>query len=590
MPDSPLRILGVEGGATKTDWVLLESTGGESSVVDRGRLPASNFLLTPRPELERLLRSLPPEADRVGVFLAGCGPEEHGDLSGLVSTIWPGADSVVGSDRESGFASAFGNEDGIVVISGTGSAVHGRREGRTERAGGWGHFLGDRGSAFDIAVHGLRHCLRMYDVEDRTIPMAQAFLRDLGLNSLRELVDWAQGADKLAIARLSPIVFAAAEGEDFEVNIILDVAARRLAEYAGAVARRLGFENPPVRLLGGVFAHQSKYVELFRSNLAKHTPAAEVEVSDRPGALGAAFLAECAGAGGFAPPGPKTESGAKVPAEPPARIRALADAPTEQPNPRSANLDELGNAALVELFIDNDRTVPEALAARKAELEAAVGLVHGALAGGGRLFYFGAGTSGRLGVLDASEIPPTFSSPPELVQGIIAGGARALYRAVEGAEDSAAAGAVAVSERGVGKGDVACGITASGNTPFVEGALAEARGRGAGTMLITCNPARHREGSRWDVEIDLPTGPELIAGSTRLKAGTATKLALNLISTCAMIRLGKVRGNLMIDLDATNEKLRDRAARIVSHVRGCDYGEAMRLLEERKWKVRDCLD
>ena len=173
------------------------------------------------------------------------------------------------------------------------------------------------------------------------------------------------------------------------------------------------------------------------------------------------------------------------------------------------------------------------------------------------------------------------------MQGIIAGGATALHSAVEGAEDQAEAGALAVTERGVAASDVVCGITASGRTPFVFGALSRARELGAKTILLTCNPARSRtDDQRYDVAIDLATGPELVTGSTRLKAGTATKIALNIISTCSMIRLGKVRDNLMVDVHVSNAKLRDRAARLVSEVRGCSYDEARAALEVANWNVR----
>jgi N-acetylmuramic acid 6-phosphate etherase len=217
-----------------------------------------------------------------------------------------------------------------------------------------------------------------------------------------------------------------------------------------------------------------------------------------------------------------------------------------------------------------------------------VDVVGGAMQAGGRLFYLGAGTSGRLGVLDASEIPPTFGASPELVQGIIAGGAVALQHAVEGAEDQPDAGALAVLERGVRAGDAVCGLTASGRTPFVLGALARARALGAHTLLVTCNPSRQR-GTAWDVEIDLPTGPEIVTGSTRLKAGTATKAVLNILSTCAMIRLGRVRGNAMVDLRISNDKLRDRGVRLVGNTLGISYEEARERLEKANWNVRACL-
>ena len=260
---------------------------------------------------------------------------------------------------------------------------------------------------------------------------------------------------------------------------------------------------------------------------------------------------------------------------------------TEQRNPRSAQLDQLAAGELVDLFVSEESCVSQALAAARTPLVAAVETASRALQLGGRLFYVGAGTSGRLGVLDASEIPPTFGTAPDLVQGIIAGGVTALYSAVEGAEDQAEAGALAMTERGVNERDVVCGITASGRTPFVLGALQQARILGAKTILLTCNSGRHRsEDDAWDVEIDLPTGAELVTGSTRLKAGTATKVALNIISTCSMIRLGKVRENLMVDLNASNAKLRARAIRLVSQVRGCALQDARALLEQKRWSVR----
>jgi N-acetylmuramic acid 6-phosphate etherase len=315
---------------------------------------------------------------------------------------------------------------------------------------------------------------------------------------------------------------------------------------------------------------------LFQYRLSIVLPAATVEVCADSGAFGAAWLAE------------------RTVSAPPARdtvvvedAGALAAAATEQSNPRSADLETRTTAELVELFVTEESQVAEALAARRSALIGAVDLVSAALQARGRLFYVGAGTSGRLGVLDASEIPPTFGAPPELVQGIMAGGAEALHRAVEGAEDQPESGALAVLERGVRMGDVVCGITASGRTPFVLGALARARELGARTILLTCNPARVR--TAWDAEIDLPTGPEIITGSTRLKAGTATKVVLNLLSTCAMIRLGRVRGNAMIDLRISNAKLRDRGVRFVSRELQIGYEEAKIRLEKAGWDVRSAL-
>jgi N-acetylmuramic acid 6-phosphate etherase len=212
-----------------------------------------------------------------------------------------------------------------------------------------------------------------------------------------------------------------------------------------------------------------------------------------------------------------------------------------------------------------------------------------ALRDGGKLFYVGAGSSGRIGVLDASEIPPTFGASPELVQGIIAGGVTALYRSVEGAEDEESSGALAMDERGVKAGDVVIGITASGRTPFVLAALQRANSLDAKTISLSCNP-ESRANADVDLAINLAVGPEILTGSTRLKAGTATKIALNIITTGAMVLLGKVRGNSMIDLHASNTKLRDRATRLVAETSGIDYESARQKLEAANWNLRAVLD
>src|SRR5205814_7734069 len=243
---------------------------------------------------------------------------------------------------------------------------------------------------------------------------------------------------------------------------------------------------------------------------------------------------------------------------------------------------------LVKLFVDEEKFVGEALGAAIADLARAIELVAESLRKGGRLFYVGAGSSGRLGVLDASEIPPTFGASPELVQGIIAGGATALHRSVEGAEDEGSNGALAIDRRGVRDVDVVIGITASGRTPFVLGALERAKSLGAKTVLLACNPSRESKGMA-DHSINLAVGPEILTGSTRLKAGTATKIALNIISTGAMVALGKVRGNLMIDLNTTSAKLRDRARGMVAELTESDYNSARAQLEVHAWDLRAVL-
>jgi N-acetylmuramic acid 6-phosphate etherase len=261
--------------------------------------------------------------------------------------------------------------------------------------------------------------------------------------------------------------------------------------------------------------------------------------------------------------------------------------PTEQRNPRSKNLDRLPLSKAITLMIKEESKVGGVLLKEKHKIERAIKLVVGAFRRGGRLFYVGAGTSGRLGILDAVECPPTFRIPPHRVQGILAGGQAAIWKSVEGAEDSLVAGASAIDYRGVNQRDVVVGIAASGRTPFVWGALAAARQKGAKTVLICFNPyLKIPAGARPDLVIALDVGPEVLTGSTRLKAGTATKVILNILTTLAMVRMGKVVSNLMVDLNVSNRKLRERAVRIVQAVTGADAREAHAALEKSKWVVK----
>ena len=262
---------------------------------------------------------------------------------------------------------------------------------------------------------------------------------------------------------------------------------------------------------------------------------------------------------------------------------------TERRNPRTANIDLATPAEIVDLMNAEDRTVPEAVATQRDEVARAIELAEEAFRAGGRLFYIGAGTSGRLGVLDASECPPTFGTDPEMVQGIIAGGFPALTKSQEGAEDVIADGAAAMDEREVGSRDLVIGIAASGTTPYVRGALERAMERGARTAILACSPPPADLVKRVDVAIVPITGPEVVTGSTRLKAGTATKLVLNMITTGAMIRLGKTYGNLMVDLRAMSQKLVDRGERILMEVCGVEREEARRLVHAAHGSVKTAI-
>lgn len=262
---------------------------------------------------------------------------------------------------------------------------------------------------------------------------------------------------------------------------------------------------------------------------------------------------------------------------------------TEQRNPRSMRIDQLSSLELVDLINSEDRLVAAAVSDERERIARAVDLVVACLRQGGRLIYVGAGTSGRLGVLDASEMPPTYRTEPDMVQGVMAGGYEALLRAQEGAEDHPEDGAAAMDDRNVDQRDFVLGIAASGTTPYVHGALQRARERGARTGFLLCSYPSEELLQSHDVVIAPLVGPEVITGSTRMKAGTATKLVLNTISTSAMVKLGKVYGNLMVDLQVTCQKLQDRGERILMDTLGVPREEAEKLLDAAGGHVKTAI-
>jgi N-acetylmuramic acid 6-phosphate etherase len=259
--------------------------------------------------------------------------------------------------------------------------------------------------------------------------------------------------------------------------------------------------------------------------------------------------------------------------------------PTEAINPASLGIDKLSPAGIIDLMVDEDRKIVAAVAREKERIALGVEIISQAIRKGGRLIFIGAGSSGRLGVLEAAEIPPNFGTDPALIRAIIAGGRRAITQAIEGVEDSFGDGARAVSRLHPTSKDVVVGVSASGMTPFVRGGLSRARKAGAKIIFVTCFPGTELV-TFVDLTIAPAVGPEVIAGSTRLKAGTATKIVLNMLTTASMVRIGKTYGNLMVDVQTTSEKLRDRARRILTIVSGIDYEAADRLLKRGHWNVK----
>jgi N-acetylmuramic acid 6-phosphate etherase len=259
--------------------------------------------------------------------------------------------------------------------------------------------------------------------------------------------------------------------------------------------------------------------------------------------------------------------------------------PTEAINEATLGLDKLPASEIVELMMNEDRKVVTAVQRERERIALGAEIIAEALRKGGRVVFVGAGTSGRLGVLEAAEMPPTFGTDPTLVQAVIAGGRGATFRAKEGVEDNYEEGARSISRLRPGRKDVVVGVSASGMTPFVRGALTRARKAGAKVLFVTCDPRTELQ-TFVDLTIALSVGPEVIAGSTRLKAGTATKMVLNMLTTTAMIRVGKTYGNLMVDVRTGSEKLKDRARRIVNIVTGLEYDEADKLLRRAQWNVK----
>jgi len=578
--------LGIEGGGTRTTALLANHSGEIIQRREFGPLNlklSSNALILGR--LRRIRSSIDDQPTAIALCLAGCRTETDRDrLRSLARNIWPRAQRVfIGSDLDSGFAAAFGmNGTGILVISGTGSCVCGRAGTRTACAGGWGHLLGDHGSGYWIALTGLRMTIRSYDRNGKIDSRLRKTLGRLCLNSPEQLVDWVTSASKDEIAALADIFL-------HRNKALLLQAASFLAMDCVAVAQQLRLDSPVVALAGGVLRNHRPLRNWVTHRIRAALPKAKVVIAPKETATGALILASPT----------VTLSEAKGRRRPTAEIcrgRRLVGlgfrfaqndklALTESRNARTMDLDKRSISQLINTMLSEEARVVPALRKQKPAIEIAIRTVVAAFKRDGRLFYVGAGTSGRLGVLDASECPPTFSTDPEMVQAIIAGGAPAMNAAVEGAEDDAEAGAEAICFRGVQKRDVVIGVAASGSTPFVLGALDEAKRRGAKTFLLSFS----KPSTKRHLPIAISTGPEVLTGSTRLKAGTATKLVLNMLTTIAMIRLGKVKSNLMVDVKPANAKLRARACRIVATLRGCSEGEARRRLARCRWNVKKAL-
>jgi N-acetylmuramic acid 6-phosphate etherase len=585
--------LGIEGGGTRTVALMVDARGKLLKRVEAG---PGNARLLDDAQLLELLEGIAAKLsmpDAVGIGMAGVRTAlDARRVRQAAQKVWGPVPCRVTDDLETAL-SADETTDAevrarVLVLSGTGSCCFGRVTGspRKAKVGGWGHVLGDDGSGYDIGLHALRAAVAHHDELGEWPALGKRILWRLRLTEPHELISWAQGAHKSEVAALAEEVFQASTKGDRMAKAILEAARESLARDAVLCAEKLAKRGSHVEfvLAGGTLLKQPRFTAQLAARLRKLWPGAVVAPLRREGAWGAAAAAREI----WNRQKPSAESMKAVRSSVATSAFDLAKLPlTEQRNPRSANLDRMPLEQAVELMASEDAKIPLAILEYRAEIAKAIRLIAAAFQRGGRLFYVGAGTSGRLGVLDASECPPTFRTPPGLVQGIMAGGAPALVRSVEGAEDDARAGAEAIDSRRVNARDVVVGISASGGAPFVWGALDEAARRGGKTVLLCFNPFRPLIGHRKPALVIAPqVGPEVLTGSTRLKAGTATKMILNMLTTLAMARTGRVAGNLMVDLNPSNAKLRDRAVRIVRELCAVDETAARGALERSGWVVQ----
>ena len=540
------------------------------------------------PVLTRALGHAAPDVLVVGAAGAEAAPAAARALAEELRRRLPGCTVAVTSDAVAAHAGALGGRPGTVLAVGTGSVALGiAGDGRVAQVDGWGPWLGDDGSGAWIGREAVRAVLRAADGRGPATRLTASARERFGdLATLPRAVA-ADGSVARTLASFTPDVLAAAEGGD---PVALDVVDRALgcwSDLAAAAAASVGEDR--IVLAGGLAG-----AALLRD---RWTPPAGLVVEPAAGSPldGALLLAartdlphevrvlRLAPAPAGQPDAP--EAAADAPAVPDVDVDVLA---TEQVRPDLTDLDDRGPAELVALMLEAEATVAGALAGARPGLTAAVELAGRALAAGGRLLYVRAGTPGRLAALDAAECPPTFGTAPDRVVAVLAGGTDAAAMAVEGAEDDAVAAVRDLTALTPGPHDLVVGISASGRTPYVLAALEAARAAGCGTVAVVNNPGSPAAAVA-DVAVELLTGPEVLGGSTRLKAGSAQKVTLNVLSTCAMVAAGKTYGAWMVDVVASNEKLRRRARRILREATGVGDDRALSVLEESGWRTKTAL-
>lgn len=575
-------VIGINGGGTRTTMVLATN---QIEVLARVEVGGSNptvigwdkAQVTLRDGIRALLDQAGAPMDQVAAIGAGLAgmdrPADHVAFTEIFNQIAPNAALSLDNDAVPALVAAAGRRYGIVTISGTGMIALGINQyGERARAGGWGHFA-DYGSGYAAARDVISAIWDALDGSGPQTALTQRVLARLNLDNTDALVDWLYAPDRRIdqVSALAAEAVTLAESGDVASKRVIARAADALARCVATVLRKLKYTAPfPLVMTGSLFTYSPMLRDLFTATVRAYSPNAIPMITDREAAIGAALMAlEVAGQ-----PLPDTAF-----PEPSNAITLTMRRATEKPNRLTLGAHRLSTFDFISLMNIEDERIARLIVPELPRIATLIDAVADRFRQGGRLLYAGAGTSGRLVVLDASECPPTFGTPPERVVGIVAGGYDALTKASEGMEDSEQAGREVLAALNAGPLDSVIGVAASGTTPFVQGVMREAINRGALTGCIV-NAVNAPISVLAEYPVVVPTGPEVILGSTRLKAGTAQKMILNMISTGLMLRVGRVYSNLMTDMKLSNAKLRDRARHIVVEATGLSLEKAGELLTE----------
>ncbi len=590
--------IGIDAGATKTSVAVLDESARN---ICRFEGPGTNAVADGSGPAARKLASIIGATARgenirgIAVGLAGgWSPALARDIRKRL-TLLTGAGAIMIVNDAAALLPDCGDSGPALVLNvGTGTVVVGGTRGTRPpavRVDGWGPLAGDAGSGYWIGQRGLEAALAAYDGRAKRTMLERAIFRKLGLErpaeDIRRLYD---SPSRSLIASLAPLVVKASRAGDPTARSIMRLAAAALADSVAAGLRKSPAGRIRLLIAGGLAEAAPELLKDIRA-MARRRPRRLFLAKGSPSPALACLRLAVQREDGAPPDNALARLYAKAPARgiPELAGKIETGVPlTERANRETALFSRLAVREQLELLNREDLKVAPAVAKVLPQAAKAVRLIEKQLRRGGRLVYVGAGTSGRLGVLDAAEAPPTFGVPPGLVRGIIAGGMKALFRSVEGAEDSREAGRTAMRRIGISHRDAVLGLSASGGAPFVLGALSLARRRKALCLAIVCNlrsPLRRLA----SISLEPLVGPEAIAGSTRLKAGTAQKMLLNMISTCTMARLGLVRGNRMINLVPSNRKLRARAVGIVARELCITAAAARAKLIENSWNLAETL-